>query len=404
MEAHLAEVQAPADTTELQAALRTAAAQRDAARSTKCGNWKPRLDTPLPAAEVVFLPSLPRRVDRVDVSRGEMIEGPALQVSGSDLVVVASLEAADRQLVTADMAVVAETGGERVEGRITEVRRGSESGTAVDAAGTGDDADAPSEGGPEAAAFEVVVALHGLTAAQVEMLRDTNVKVTIPVSATAGPVLVVPLAALTATAGGESRVRGTARRRADRHGAGGGGPLGRRVCRDQTTRCRRRGGRPGRRGQVDVNGATTPVVELHGIGRSFAGPPEVHAVRDVDLVVDQGAYVSIVGPSGSGKSTLLHLLGLLDRPTAGRYRLDGIDTGTMSERETHALARAARIGFVFQSFHLLVPRTVVGERRAGDGVHGGRATRSAPSAARVRARVGRARSSHRVLAGDPFRR
>ena len=198
-------MQAPADTTELQAALRTAAAQRDAARA-EVRELEAATDTPLPAAEVVFLPSLPRRVDRVDVSRGEMIEGPALQVSGSDLVVVASLEAADRQLVTADMAVVAETGGERVEGRITEVRRGSESGTAVDAAGTGDDADAPSEGGPEAAAFEVVVALHGLTAAQVEMLRDTNVKVTIPVSATAGPVLVVPLAALTATAGGESRV------------------------------------------------------------------------------------------------------------------------------------------------------------------------------------------------------
>ena len=137
-----------------------------------------------------------------------------------------------------------------------------------------------------------------------------------------------------------------------------------------------------------MNGATTPVVELHGIGRSFAGPPEVHAVHDVDLVVDQGAYVSIVGPSGSGKSTLLHLLGLLDRPTAGRYRLDGIDTGTMSERErTRWRGGANRIRVPIVSSAR--PRTVVGERRAGDGVHGGRATRSAPSAAGVAlARVG----------------
>jgi putative ABC transport system ATP-binding protein len=99
------------------------------------------------------------------------------------------------------------------------------------------------------------------------------------------------------------------------------------------------------------------VVELTGVGRSFPGPPEVHAVRDVDLVIGGGEYVSIVGPSGSGKSTLLHLLGLLDRPTSGTYRLDGRDTGGMTERE-RAGVRGRRVGFVFQAFHLLAHRSV----------------------------------------------
>jgi putative ABC transport system ATP-binding protein len=100
-----------------------------------------------------------------------------------------------------------------------------------------------------------------------------------------------------------------------------------------------------------------PVVELTGVSRSFPGPPAVHAVRDVDLVIRRGDYVSIAGPSGSGKSTLLHVMGLLDRPTAGTYRLDGVDTRAMSERE-RAGWRGRRIGFVFQAFHLLGPRSV----------------------------------------------
>jgi putative ABC transport system ATP-binding protein len=100
-----------------------------------------------------------------------------------------------------------------------------------------------------------------------------------------------------------------------------------------------------------------PVVELTGVSRSFPGPPAVHAVRDVDLVIRRGDYVSIAGPSGSGRSTLLHVMGLLDRPTAGTYRLDGVDTQAMSERE-RAGRRGRRIGFVFQAFHLLGPRSV----------------------------------------------
>lgn len=101
-----------------------------------------------------------------------------------------------------------------------------------------------------------------------------------------------------------------------------------------------------------------PVVEMLGVGRSFPGPPEVHAVRDVNLTISDGEYLSIVGPSGSGKSTLLHLLGLLDRPTEGIYRLDGQDVSDHSEHQ-RARLRRTRVGFVFQAFHLLPHRSVL---------------------------------------------
>jgi len=84
----------------------------------------------------------------------------------------------------------------------------------------------------------------------------------------------------------------------------------------------------------------------------------VIALEATDLRIEAGQYVSIIGPSGSGKSTLLHILGLLDRPTAGEYLLDGVRAGTASERDRSAL-RGGRIGFVFQSFHLLAHRTVL---------------------------------------------
>jgi putative ABC transport system ATP-binding protein len=103
---------------------------------------------------------------------------------------------------------------------------------------------------------------------------------------------------------------------------------------------------------------TTPVIELRGVARSYPGPPPVTALRPADLVIEAGDYVAVTGPSGSGKSTLLHLLGLLDAPTRGRYRLDGLDTSTLSDGDRSAL-RGARIGFVFQAFHLLPYRTAL---------------------------------------------
>jgi putative ABC transport system ATP-binding protein len=102
----------------------------------------------------------------------------------------------------------------------------------------------------------------------------------------------------------------------------------------------------------------TPVIELVGIERTFPADPPVRALRDVRLRVDRGEYLSIVGPSGSGKSTLLTTLGLLDRPDAGSYRLDGIETTSLNDGALTAL-RGNRIGFVFQAFHLLQHRSVV---------------------------------------------
>ncbi len=101
-----------------------------------------------------------------------------------------------------------------------------------------------------------------------------------------------------------------------------------------------------------------PVVELDQVQRVFPGTPPVEALKPADLVIYEGDYVAIVGPSGSGKSTLLHLLGLLDQPTSGTYKLDGIDVSGLSEAE-RAGVRGRRIGFVFQSFHLLAHRTTV---------------------------------------------
>jgi putative ABC transport system ATP-binding protein len=103
---------------------------------------------------------------------------------------------------------------------------------------------------------------------------------------------------------------------------------------------------------------TAPVIELDGISRTFPADPPVQALKDVRLRVERGEYLSIVGPSGSGKSTLLTTLGLLDRPDAGSYRLDGIETTSLADGPLTAL-RGSRIGFVFQAFHLLPHRSVV---------------------------------------------
>lgn len=104
--------------------------------------------------------------------------------------------------------------------------------------------------------------------------------------------------------------------------------------------------------------AAPPVVQLVGLTRAYAGTPPVLALDAVDLTVAAGEYLSVIGPSGSGKSTLLHVLGLLDRPTAGDYLLDGIATSTAPEGRRAAL-RGGHIGFVFQQFHLLPHRSVL---------------------------------------------
>lgn len=98
------------------------------------------------------------------------------------------------------------------------------------------------------------------------------------------------------------------------------------------------------------------LIELENVGKIYTmGAEEVHALREVDLGIEQNAYVAIMGPSGSGKSTLMNILGCLDTPTFGTYRLAGVDVSDMNENEL-AEVRNRQIGFVFQTFNLL-PRS-----------------------------------------------
>jgi putative ABC transport system ATP-binding protein len=99
-----------------------------------------------------------------------------------------------------------------------------------------------------------------------------------------------------------------------------------------------------------------PIISLRGIGRTYdMGRVTVPALRDVDLDVARGEFIAIVGPSGSGKSTMMHILGCLDRPTAGTYTLAGTPVEDLDD-DGLARVRSRTIGFVFQSYNLL-PRT-----------------------------------------------
>jgi putative ABC transport system ATP-binding protein len=102
------------------------------------------------------------------------------------------------------------------------------------------------------------------------------------------------------------------------------------------------------------------MIELVDIHRDFqVGSQTVHALNGINLTIDSGEYVSIMGPSGSGKSTLLNLLGLLDRPSAGTYRLNGQDVTALGDVR-QAQVRNREIGFVFQMFHLVPRLTAAG--------------------------------------------
>jgi putative ABC transport system ATP-binding protein len=102
------------------------------------------------------------------------------------------------------------------------------------------------------------------------------------------------------------------------------------------------------------------VIQLAGLDRTYmVGGSPVLALRNVHLTIDPGEYVSIMGPSGSGKSTLLHILGCLDRPTAGSYRFAGEETAGLTEAQLSRLRRH-QIGFVFQFFHLVPRLTAAG--------------------------------------------
>jgi putative ABC transport system ATP-binding protein len=95
-----------------------------------------------------------------------------------------------------------------------------------------------------------------------------------------------------------------------------------------------------------------PVIELEAVAKEYPGPPPVLALADIDLRVERGEFVGIVGPSGSGKSTLLNLVGALDRCSSGRVCVDGTDLSDLDDAGLSAV-RGRRIGFVFQNFNLL---------------------------------------------------
>src|SRR3954464_16080038 len=101
------------------------------------------------------------------------------------------------------------------------------------------------------------------------------------------------------------------------------------------------------------NGSVVRLSEVHKTYHT--GDVDVHAVRGVSLEIQRGEFVALMGASGSGKTTLMNILGCLDRPTSGRYRLDDEQVETMTSAE-RAMVRNRKIGFVFQSFNLL-PRT-----------------------------------------------
>jgi putative ABC transport system ATP-binding protein len=110
---------------------------------------------------------------------------------------------------------------------------------------------------------------------------------------------------------------------------------------------------------MTTSSAPAPVIEMRGIQKVYGvGDTRVVALGGVDVTVQRGEYVAIIGPSGSGKSTLMNIIGCLDRPSAGTYALDGEQTAELSDNKL-ASVRNRKIGFIFQNFNLLSRATAV---------------------------------------------
>ncbi|MES2967796.1 MAG: ABC transporter ATP-binding protein [Pseudomonadota bacterium] len=104
---------------------------------------------------------------------------------------------------------------------------------------------------------------------------------------------------------------------------------------------------------------TAPLIELRGIARVYGtGEAEVRALDGVDLIIQRGEFVAIMGPSGSGKSTAMNIIGCLDRPTGGNYLFNGVEVATL-DQDQRALLRRHYLGFVFQGFNLLARTTAL---------------------------------------------
>lgn len=176
------EALAPPDVTVQQTQVTTAQASLDAAEK-ELDDSTFAAGVPAPAAEIVFIPNLPRRVDADKILRGHVVDGPVMTVSGSTVVVIATLSSVDRPLVSVGMPVDV---GDGIAGTIA----------AIDVVTTGSN--------PGSAT--VTISLDDPTTAQLEAIRGLNVQVTIPIASTSGAVLCAPLAAVSAGPGGESRV------------------------------------------------------------------------------------------------------------------------------------------------------------------------------------------------------
>jgi putative ABC transport system ATP-binding protein len=115
----------------------------------------------------------------------------------------------------------------------------------------------------------------------------------------------------------------------------------------------------GRLGLPSGAAVRRPVVDLRNITKTYgAGENAVHAVAGVNLLVERGDYVAVMGASGSGKSTLMNIIGCLDTPTHGSYRLDGVDVRRLVDRQL-SIIRNRKIGFIFQSFNLIARTTAL---------------------------------------------
>lgn len=180
------ELLAPPDVSEMTAGV-DAADKRLARARSELAELEAASATPLPAAEVLFVPSLPRRVDAVGVEQGVALEGVALSVSGAELVIAAEIADRDLELVEVGLPVTLTSDDLELTGTIEELREG--------------DGEGEGAGGTVA-----IIAPDDLDADTIEALRGANLRVAIPVGSTDGEALVVPVAALTAGAGEDSRV------------------------------------------------------------------------------------------------------------------------------------------------------------------------------------------------------
>ncbi len=179
--AQRAELLAPKDTSAERSALSDARQRLSDARSALSAA-RLAAGVPLPASEVFFVKTLPRRVDDVKVSRGSLVSGPVMSVSGANLVVTIQVDAETKQLLRTGMPASFDLGdGDQIAASVKRITRNQDK-------------------------YDVVLAPKRLTPRQLELIRNANVKVTIPVRSTRGKVLAVPVSALSAGSGGESRV------------------------------------------------------------------------------------------------------------------------------------------------------------------------------------------------------